>query len=88
MATESTDKLTAIYQSPASTEEEKQWAKEMLEYAASRIDAAKGLPPLNQAAVRMLGEYDLSGVLKGTDRLVITTVNGGKRKALEPVEAV
>ena len=87
IGTESTDRLTAIYQSPDSTDEKRQWAKELLEYAAQRIDAAKDQPPHSQAAARMLVEWELSWILDGSYRLVSKTVNGVVQKVIEPVGA-
>ena len=84
--TPSTDQLTAIVQSDAD-QEKKKWAKELLEYAAERCEEAKDQSPLHQAAVRMLVEWELSWVLKGSDRLVTKTVNGVVQKVIEPVGA-
>src|ERR1700687_1919501 len=84
--TDSTDRLTAVVQSETATQEQKQTARELLQYAADCIDRVKDLPPLDQAACRMLLEYNLSWVLKGTDRLVTETVNGRKCQSIQPVD--
>jgi hypothetical protein len=86
--TESTDRLTAIVQSSQSTAEQKKQSAELLAWAAERIERASSLSALEQAAARVLVEFELSWILDGTHRLVTKTVNGQKQRVLETVEAV
>src|SRR5438309_7974068 len=86
--TTSTDKLSAIVQSTSATAEQKSVSAELLAWAAERIEESSHLPALNQAAARVLVEYELYWVLKGRQQLVTKTVNGVTSKVLEPVEAV
>ncbi|MGE5110535.1 MAG: hypothetical protein ACM3JB_06750 [Acidobacteriaceae bacterium] len=74
--TKASDTLTARLQAADTTPEQRQEARELLQWLAEQVDKAKTLPPLDQAAWRMVAELELSSALSESYKLVSEVVNG------------
>jgi hypothetical protein len=82
--TRSTDRLTEMVTDSTLGQESRDAARDLLEYAATQIDKSSQLPPLDQAANRMVLELAISDCfpLGSVSRLSTETVNGVKRQSI------